>query len=417
MASFEASLEQVVCSSLKELGLADSATVRDVKDRDFDVEIKIGQLFYRLPSKKEITSDLGVVRQVDSPRHLATLVVDNANDDLSPIVAHTIIDDAGIVHFTTKDLLQTQRTKGFLLCGVCGRFFKGTSGLTGHMQRVHDIEYKDGMVGAKSQLSTYVFDTVTIKNNENDVASDSTNIFKLAQTATVDDFAIAIAHQPQEDFDIRTSLDKNGSTALMWACGGGNFLLVKYLIEEHNCAVNIRQAGRRSFKGRTALHWAARNGHANVVEYLLSKDAEIDAMTADGTTAFCWATWGGYIDVMKVLQSGGCDVTATNTFGCNALLWFSQSPNSTTIECLAYLVDELKFDLRTKNANGHTLIHKCAQRGNLELIEHVTTCYMERLSSENFGGDSENMRPSDLAKADGRDVKLSRLLEKVEKEK
>ena len=416
-----AAVNEIVAKSLSDLGVCDATSLRcyAVKDRDYDIECKVGELVYKMCSY-EVTSSLGVVRTIASPLHLAELVVEDA-EELQQHVVHTLVDKAGIVRMTSSQLLKHNRARGRLLCGVCGQFFRGAVGLTGHMQRVHAIEYKDGMTGAKSQLSTFVIadaNNININAPAEDInGSDNTNtdsdIYRLAQTATPESFADAILAQPAS-FQIQTSLDKNGSTVLMWACGSNNLPLIKFLLDA-SCSPSVPQSGRRSFKGRTALHWAARGGHVNTVAHLLSGgfNVDIDASTADGTTAFCWAAWGGHLDVMKLLHAKGCDPFATNSFGCNALLWFSQSPNTTT-ECFEWLVDDLKFDLASKNRNSHTIIHKCAQRGNSEIIQLIMSNYREKLKPVHFGRDTDGMKPSELASADGRDAALSRLLEAQE---
>ncbi|KAK1748374.1 ankyrin repeat domain-containing protein, partial [Skeletonema marinoi] len=82
--------------------------------------------------------------------------------------------------------------------------------------------------------------------------------------------------------------------------------------------------------GRTPLHWASRNGHLEVVKYLVSNcaDVDINATTQDGTTAFCWASWQCHLHIMRFLRDAG-------------------------------------MNFYTVNANGHTALHKAAQRGSI----------------------------------------------------
>ena len=67
--------------------------------------------------------------------------------------------------------------------------------------------------------------------------------------------------------------DRHGSTALLWAAGGGHLAVCKFLVEE--CGVPVDSAGTGASSSstaskhalkrrRSALHWAARHGHLEV---------------------------------------------------------------------------------------------------------------------------------------------------------
>jgi len=324
-----------ITGSLTSLGIPEalllslhSRFILFVRDRDFDFEVKLGGGLYRKlralvpadPNGLLLRSDLGVVRFVSSPRDLCNLVLEDfeARQERN-LIAHTSFNDAGILRLTSEELKSDRRSQGFLLCRECGKFLRGPTGLTSHMQRVHNIAYTEGMTGAKNQLSTFVVDvnstaSVAVRKDtvKVDDEYDDYSLFRLAQSATVEKYRLAIRQRVAEKpgFDIRFARDPHGSVALMWAAGGGNLELCKDLILQHGCQPSLEQRGKRSFKGRTALHWAARNGHESVVEFLLSERVEgvdIDAVTADGTNAFCWAAWGGHLSVMKLLEAAGCD--------------------------------------------------------------------------------------------------------------
>ena len=126
------------------------------------------------------------------------------------------------------------------------------------------------------------------------------------------------------------------------------------------------QAGRRAYAGRTALHWAARNGHVHVMEYLvISRGVDVDARTAEGTTAFAWACWRGRVDAMRwLVEKGECRFGAVNTFGCNAAMWVVQG--GAGLDACRY-VRSLGVTFRLLNANGHSAVHKAAQRGRRDV--------------------------------------------------
>ena len=210
-----------------------------------------------------------------------------------------------------------------------------------------------------------------------------------------------------------TNLDNNGASVLLWAAGGGQLNIVRYLVEECKCDPNQaqHQNQQRGFGGRTALHWAARKGHVHVVEYLLSKvrdgssdghgdgddetqAVDLEAQTADGTTALAWAAWQAHLSVLHILYQHGANVQTVNNYGCNAALWAAQGGPTPAVDravrntqaslnngddkqtkssgeqrvvfTLQWL-DSVGCDLYQINHNGHGILHKAAQRNRIQV--------------------------------------------------
>ena len=218
--------------------------------------------------------------------------------------------------------------------------------------------------------------------------------FEHARRGELEDLIRAIR---ETGFDPARETDGHGSTCLHWAAGSGHLRVVKHLIESCSCCPDAGQQGKRSFRGRTALHWAARNGKLGVVQYLVEKGASVDAKTIDGTTAFCWASWQGHLDVMQYLHARGSDVHASNSFGCNAILWAAQGVGG--LDVMRWL-HSIRCDIFQVNANGHSVVHKSAQRGNRKVIEWMCSSHKRR-SVSLIGPDQEGCRPSDLARMEG----------------
>lgn len=188
-----------------------------------------------------------------------------------------------------------------------------------------------------------------------------------------------------------------------WAAGCGRLDFVSHLIERCNCCPDRGQQGKRSFLGRTPLHWASRNGHLNVVKYLTSScTVNIDAKTSDGTTAFCWASWQGHLKIMQYLRQRGCDIHMANSFGCNAVLWSAQGVGN-TCETMAWLLESGSvFNL--VNSNGHSALHKAAQRGSLRTVTWLVNTLLFDKDIEwalLIGPDMEGNCPSDLCGMEG----------------
>ena len=283
-------------------------------------------------------------------------------------------------------------------------------------------------------------------------------------------------------WDPRVARDRHGAGALLWSAGAGHLACVRLLCEEALAGREpldpndpaTHQGGRRAYRGRTALHWAARNGHLDVVRYLVTeKNADVDARTFEGTTAFGWAVWRGRLEVARwLVEQGKCAFAAVNTFGCNAAMWCAQGAEeerdereaksafqksetlagprdppansdelANSVPPTAAYVASLGVSFRPINANGHSAVHKAAQRGRREMCAFLLGRRWPRgldaprgrdanenenekekkeararslVDANHLRRDDEGFRPSDLARLAG-DAKLHAWLAAEEK--
>ena len=421
-----------------------------------DIEVRAAlSLFHRYKHNDtteapplQIVSDLGLGRPVNSATELAQLIAldmerhlgdagtnveQSADSDVpAPVDLGAICDDirpaatSGILCLTTKRRVQQLRHSGKLPCPQCIKWCNGEKGLWWHRQMEHGAGHGDAVddaTNATDTLALVAYDpamasvatsmpnTVT-KENVSSNENYRNDPFECAKNG---DLKNLIRSLRDTGLDPATATDTNGSNCLHWSAGGGHLDVVKYLIETCRCCPNVGQEGKRSFRDRTALHWASRNGHLDVAQYLLEGcNADIEAATMDGTTAFCWASWQGHLDIMQFLYSQGCDVHAVNSFGCNATLWAAQGEGG--LEILKWLRD-VGCHMRI-NGNGHSVLHKSAQRGKREVIEWVLSKIDNHRCCEIInliGPDQEEHCPSDLAGMEGH-ADLAEWLAEREKE-
>ena len=369
-------------------------------------------------------------------QHLQDAPVEESHTDdgdSPPAALGAICDDirpaanSGILCLTTKHRVQQLRHSGKLPCPLCIKWCNGEKGLWWHRQVEHGAGHGDAMedaVNAVDTLAMVVYDpalaTIIPAYESKRNASSSNNMddrrndpFECAKSG---DLTSLIRSLRDTGLDPASAIDANGSTCLHWAAGGGHLDIVKHLIESCGCCPNVGQEGKRSFRDRTALHWAARNGHLNVVQYLLEEcNADIEASTVDGTTAFCWGAWQGHLEVMQYLHSRGCNVNAINSFGCNATLWAAQGEGG--LETMKWLCDDVGCDVMRINENGHSIMHKSAQRGKQGVIEWVLDRTKGKLyeAIKLLGPDLEQHCPSDLAGMEGH-AELAEWLSEKEKD-
>ena len=117
-----------------------------------------------------------------------------------------------------------------------------------------------------------------------------------ARFGELSDLKEALKDAPKE-FNVNL-VDFGGNTALHLASANGFIEVVKYLVNELHCDLNIKNKS-----GSTPLSWAAFNGQKSVVEFLLEKGADFDFRNSNGKKPSELAFDNGYYDVSDILLS------------------------------------------------------------------------------------------------------------------
>ena len=192
--------------------------------------------------------------------------------------------------------------------------------------------------------------------------------------------------------------DRNGSIAEHWAAGGGHMNCLRLLFDarvEHSTAALVKSGDSRRYDdgrfscsgtvrrrdGKTALHYAARNGRVECIDYLLrpGRSAEsppdVDVPAGDRTTPLHLACYGGHLPVVRLLVGTyGADPRRANDWGCDAAHWAAMSINSdkgSSVAVCTYLRWDLGVPFHLPQRQGHTPLHKAAQRKNREIVEWI----------------------------------------------
>lgn len=392
-----------------------------------DIEVRLAlSLFHQLKRKSvagivEIVSDMGLSRHINSPRELSEQM-------LLPLefacrregLSHDVrTQPSGVICIVTVHRSQLLRREGKLPCPRCTKWCQGAKGLWWHQQQNHNIEYSEATEVAAS--STDVLAIIPYDPNGSNFLPDECYYTSRATPAAgaTDPLdyvkagdVLGLQRLVNNGYNPAHEIDTKGASPLMWAAGGGHLNIVRFLVEECACNPNQPQQGKRSFSGRTPLHWAARNGHIKVVEYLVHAcNVDLEAATADGTTAFGWASWQGHVSIMKFLCDNGCQINSINSYGCNAVLWAAQGNSDlATIQWL-----QVKgCEMTRVNNNGHGVLHKAAQRGQLAVCEWFFDAWIEastdaKSSLQLVAPDVDGWCPSDLAGMEGYD-ELARII-------
>ena len=351
--------------------------------------------------------------------------------------------DSGMITICTLERYAELRDAGSAMCDKCGKFISGGErGLWWHRKTRHNDLHQEAMdaverernalvamstSGSRSDLTNgdaaYLDNKTKKASREDDLREamaaarrgDATVMDALIAAKRVEalplpgleaarrgDLNLLRSLVSRDGWDPRSkdAVDKHGSNALLWAAGAGHVECVEFLVEK--CCMNPQtsvQSGRRSYAGRSALHWAARNGHVEVVEYLLSRGVDPNSTTEDGSTAFAWACWQGHLAVMRQLvERAECDYKSCNDYGCNVACWTAMGAGG--VECCEYLAS-LGVPFYLINANGHSCLHKAAQRGNRDVCEWLLDTPSLGLTRDHAQPDAEGYDPAGLALVEG----------------
>ena len=125
--------------------------------------------------------------------------------------------------------------------------------------------------------------------------------------------------------------------------------------------------------GKTALHYAARNGKIPCIDYLIQEHGHaVDEVSGDGTTPFHLACYGGHLEAMeRLIHTHGANPLLSNDWDCTSAHWVGMTKCESTDEvrkmCRLLQTHGVSFVQRQKQ--GHTVLHKAAQRQNKHVIE------------------------------------------------
>jgi Ankyrin repeats (3 copies) len=184
--------------------------------------------------------------------------------------------------------------------------------------------------------------------------------------------------------------DRHLSCAEHWAAGGGHLECLQYLLKlRYDCRLahkkvmlleNGSKRSKRKRDGKTCLHYAARNGHLHCVKFLIEQlHHSVDDLSGDGTTPFHMACFGGHFEMAKCLVELGANALATNDWGCGAAHWIgmTRSKSECDVRLLCRLLQAHGVCFTTPQKQGHTPLHKAAQKLNHHVIEFMALSVAE----------------------------------------
>ncbi|GIY14930.1 palmitoyltransferase [Caerostris extrusa] len=195
--------------------------------------------------------------------------------------------------------------------------------------------------------------------------------------------------------------DENGHTAAHWACLGGHFNIVQYMVDI-GVSVNIPSS---SHIGAYPIHWACVEGHVSIVDLLIRSGVPMDICDINGCTPLITACQHGNSHLVCYLLGRGANKIICDRNGDTALHWASYKGFPDLMRLLIYS----GFDPRLKDNFGYTSLHLACLSGNLVAVEDL--CEKEvhiivlndnaRTKSSLIQKDKHNRTPLQLAEEQG----------------
>jgi ankyrin repeat protein len=152
--------------------------------------------------------------------------------------------------------------------------------------------------------------------------------------------------------------DKEGKTALSWACYEGRLDLARYLITR-KAQINLCDE-----LGCSPLYWAA--GHPDLVDMLVShKETNLRCHDKEGLNALHCAVIHGQIRSVKTLVDAGLDPEETTIDGRTPLMLAVQRHDHVLVD---FFINNKKVAVDSLDSAGRNLLHIGAYTGNYRFL-------------------------------------------------
>jgi ankyrin repeat protein len=161
---------------------------------------------------------------------------------------------------------------------------------------------------------------------------------------------------------VTDSIDKNGRTALHWACRMNQLDIISFLIHNNS---NINIADNNNI---VPLHSVAANGNIEACKMLLNKKAQVDRMSSSGNTPLHYAVSYGHFDMVKLLIKNGASLDIKNKRQRTPLILAAREMAGVKI---VRLLVEKGADVNARDYSNNTPLSLAAWRGSEKTVNYL----------------------------------------------
>lgn len=157
---------------------------------------------------------------------------------------------------------------------------------------------------------------------------------------------------------------------------------ILFLLSMEGNAVN-----KMTHDGRHYLLWAAYKGNLPLMKHLIKAGSQIDLVDDHGYGLMTFAANAGQKNtaVYDLILASGGKVKETNRAGATALLLLA--PHLEDDQLITYFKGK-GLDVKDKDANGNSMFHYAARRGNLSLMKKLVKLGVDYKAISKTGGNA-----------------------------
>jgi hypothetical protein len=172
------------------------------------------------------------------------------------------------------------------------------------------------------------------------------------------------------------TLSITAAEPIVKAAKNGDFQSVRDILENDPPKIDAKDK-----EGYTALHWACMRAHWNIAKYLIEKGADLNVVGGDGGTQINWAVHHDNVDIIKTLIDKGAKLNIQNQWGMTELhtaIWRGN------IHVVEYLLDQ-GSDPNIKTNEGWTAMHYAYRSGHDNVIALLKKRGVSMSEKDNMG--------------------------------
>ena len=188
-------------------------------------------------------------------------------------------------------------------------------------------------------------------------------------------------------------LNEDGNLLLHMACQWGDVDIVRYLVSEQHCDVNVRNKSRDS-----PLHVACQGTNLGIVEYLITEQhCDVNVQNKNGDALLHIACYYKNLDIIKFFLQQRCDTSVVNKKGKSPQtiplnedgdLLLHIACQWGDVDIVRYLVSEQHCDVNVRNKSRDLPLHVACQGTNLGIVEYLITEQHCDVNVQNKNGDT-----------------------------
>jgi ankyrin repeat protein len=171
--------------------------------------------------------------------------------------------------------------------------------------------------------------------------------------------------------------DIRGRTPLMYAAAKGHLDIVKYLIQRNTFKIPIKcnyglvmietneYLNTVDDDGRSCLMYACGEGHTECVKHILDSGANVNITDSGGRNALMYACREGFTDLVQILIDKGISVNAVSNVGWSALHYSCLRGHFRLVKLLL----ENNINLNIENNMNNTAAYFAFKSGNIDIVK------------------------------------------------